>query len=370
VAADPFKKVKGLIQKLIERLLAESQAEATKKGFCDTELGKAESNRDARFAEAKTINTELAALEAKRDFLENELDELASDIKNENIALKEATKEREIEKDENLETIKTAKEGFEAVNDALLVLKKFYKSAARAASFVQTEESPVDAMKGATNPGFEGNYKGKQAGSAAIFALLETISSDFDRTVRQTTAAEEKSQRSYIEYMQTAKSSIASKETKTKLDEEDLKTTNDDIATGMKDLQTNMDLLDSALAELEELKESLEKTTDERTEEKADNAKTLEEAKAGLDAVTQAIEVLKDFYEGSFLQAPGGRDGKSVKDLAPEVETGEYKGSDKGKGIIDLLEKIKEDFEAGKNVVVKVLSACGIQKIVGHTATD
>jgi len=251
VAADPFKKVKGLIQKLIERLLTESQAEATKKGFCDTELGKAELNRDNRFAEAKTINTELVALEAKRDFLENEIDELENDVKNEKIALKEATKERSDEKDENLETIKTAKEGFQAVNDALLVLKTFYKRAGRAA-FVQ--ESPVDAMKGATNPGFEGNYKGKQEGSAAIFALLETISSDFDRTVRQTTEAEEKSQRSYIEYMQTAKSSISSKETKTELDKEDLKTTNDNIKSGMKDLQSNMDLLDQALNELSDLK--------------------------------------------------------------------------------------------------------------------
>merc|ERR1719235_2278880 len=78
---------------------------------------------------------------------------------------------------------------------------------------------------------------------------------------------------------------------------------------------------------------------------------TLEEAKEGLDAVTKAIDVLKDFY-GGFLQvqkkvhAPGGRDGKSVDDLAPEAETGEYKGKkDQGKGIIDLLEVIQGDFE-------------------------
>jgi len=250
-AGDPFKKVKGLIQKLIERLLEESRAEATKKGFCDTELAKAEHDRDARREESLDISAELSGLEAKRDFLIEELKELRKSKKEEELALKLATEDRKDEKDENLSTIKTAKEGYEAVTDALLILKKFYKQAAKAA-FVQVAASPLDELKDSNAA--EGSYKGSQDSSKAVLGLLETIQSDFDRTIRQTTAEEDKSARDYEEFAQRAKSEISSKATKIDLDDADLKTTKNDIESGFDDLQTAADRLDAALKELEELK--------------------------------------------------------------------------------------------------------------------
>jgi hypothetical protein len=254
-AADPFKKVKGLIQKLIERLLEESKAEATKKGFCDTELGKAEKDRDFRFTEAQDLAAELTKLQAKRDSLKEEIHTLKGDIKAESKALKLTTKDREDEKAENMHTLKTAKEGLKSVNEAILILRTFYKQKATNFEFQKeslVQASPVD--EDTDGAGFSGNYRGKQGSSKAIFALLETIASDFDRTIRTTEEEEHNSHRDFIDYDQAAKSSIAGKETKKTLDEQDLETTETAIETATNDMKTAVDLLDKALMELEELK--------------------------------------------------------------------------------------------------------------------
>jgi hypothetical protein len=282
VAADPFKKIKGLIQKLIERLLTESKNEATKKGFCDTELAKSRKNRDFRFTEANDLSADLAGLEAKRDELEQEISQLTKDIKAETKDLKDATDERATEKKANMQTLKTAKEGLDGVNEALLVLRSFYKQAAKAAAFLQA--SPVD--EDTQGAGFSGNYKGKQDGMKAVFALLETIASDFDRTLRKTEAAEAAAHREFVELDQASQASIAGKTTKKELDEADLKTTKTSQATAMDGLQTAVDLLDSALKELEELKPTCIDTGmsySERVKKREEEMKALGKALCILD---------------------------------------------------------------------------------------
>lgn len=254
--ADPFAKVKTLIQRLIERLLQESADEATKKGFCDTAVSKAENNRDARFEESMDLSREIGALETKKDELETEIEKLTKEIKDGNKSEEEAEEERKEEKENNLEAIKTAKEGLKGVEEATMILKTFYKNAAKA-GFVQTDASPVDeamGTQGVSDEGFSTSYAGKQGGMKAVFGLLEVLASDFDRTIRKTQAAEEKAHRDYVEFMQTGKSSVAGKETKKKLDTEDLETTHTKLDQAYLDLKDNVDLTDSALKELQELK--------------------------------------------------------------------------------------------------------------------
>merc|ERR1711865_816771 len=105
-----------------------------------------------------------------------------------------------------------------------------------------------------SGPGFDGAYKGKQAASKGTIGLLEVIKSDFERTLKTTAAAEKKAAADFVEFDRTSKSDIGGKETKTALDQQDLESTKNNIASKMKDLKTNMDLLDDAVRTIEELK--------------------------------------------------------------------------------------------------------------------
>merc|ERR1719161_1543963 len=104
-------------------------------------------------------------------------------------AYKKATERRGSPQLPRVGDIEKAKEGLAAVKEAILILKAFYKQAAKAEVLLQY--SPVEGD--ASGPGFEGAYKGKQEKATGIIGILEVIKSDFERTIKKTTA-EEKAQ--------------------------------------------------------------------------------------------------------------------------------------------------------------------------------
>jgi DNA repair exonuclease SbcCD ATPase subunit len=248
-APDHFKKVKTMIQSLIERLLDEKKMEAAKKGWCDTEIEKAKLDRDHAQDEAVAMSAELKALEATKEELEAELKELKKEIEKAEKALEKATDLRKDEKEENEATLEKAQEGLAALKEAILILKAFYSSAKRVGGpKVLLQQDPPGA-------GFSGQaYAGKQKSSRAIFELLETIQGDFENTISKTEDAEAKSHAEFTEFERDSKSDIGSKETKTKLDKQDLKSTNTNIEKTLDDLKTTMGLQHDANKMIESLK--------------------------------------------------------------------------------------------------------------------
>lgn len=106
--------------------------------------------------------------------------------------------------------------------------------------------------------------------------------------------------------------------------------------------------------ELADLQQALAEATEMRDAEKAQNKKTLVDAKAGLEAIKSATQVLKKFYQDkAFVQVqaryvPPNSDasGNTVGDLAPKVAEGEYKGNqDASAAILGLMAVITSDFE-------------------------
>merc|ERR1719359_2511307 len=137
-------------------------------------------------ADIKNLNQQMAGDEAKRDKLIEEIDLLTTEISELTDSLTKITKARKDEAAENEATVTEAKEGKEAIEEAIDVLSKFYKTAekAAAASFVQRKASGVD--EDAPDAGFDEKNKGGQSASTGILGMMDVIKSDFERTISET----------------------------------------------------------------------------------------------------------------------------------------------------------------------------------------
>merc|ERR1719453_2596385 len=262
IAADPFAKVKELIQQLIERLLTESQNEATQKGWCDTEIGKANTDRDHRMADTKSLSAKGLVLEAEKKSQEETIKTLKDELSTLQTDHAEMTRIREAEKAENKKVLEDSRAGLTAVEKAMATLKKFYGKASRAnqdgyVGFVQThaEQSPVAAdMASAGVSGAQGNYEGNQHAGQGIIGMLEIIVSDFKRSIEMAETAEKESYTQYTSYDKEAKASLMGKETGKENAEDDLKITSGDLVATLNKLKDNQKLLDMSLQALETLR--------------------------------------------------------------------------------------------------------------------
>merc|ERR1719218_591890 len=80
----------------------------------------------------------------------------------------------------------------------------------------------------------------------------------------------------------------------------------------------------------------MKEATAQREKENAKNTATIADAKAGAEAVGQALTVLKEFYSSQALLL---QEGKQVPEMAA------YKGQQDGNtGVVGMLEVIESDF--------------------------
>jgi len=119
------------------------------------------------------------------------------------------------------------------------------------------------------------------------------------------------------------------------------------LTSEIEDLTATIAELTQNLADLavqiKELEDAMAKATEDRTASRATNEQTIEEAKLAQTAVSNAMALVKDYYEKSaqataLAQQTPGED-------APETFTKPYKGMlPEGGNVVDFLEVILTDF--------------------------
>lgn len=109
------------------------------------------------------------------------------------------------------------------------------------------------------------------------------------------------------------------------------------------------DRISTLTAEISDLQDTRAKFTKAREDEKAENENSITEAEAGIDAIKDALKVLKEFYDAA---KDGGeislaqQDPKKADDLPDTGFGGDYKGSQgAATGILGMMEVILGDFE-------------------------
>lgn len=267
-AADPFAKVKKMIQELIVKLMEEANAEADHKAFCDTELATNKQTRENLSAEVDKLQANVDEKEAETAKLASSIQELSDAIVEIKKQQAEATTLRGEEKEKNAATVKDATEAQTAVEQALKVLKDFYAGAA----FMQVQKRAMQGHK-VSHKG-RAPYKGMQDESTGVIGFLEVILSDFARLESETSSAEDTAQAAYEKFMaesqqdaEVKQAEVDHKTLKKQQAEEALANFKKDLESTQVELQTSLDYYEKLKPQCVDMNLSYEDRVAKRKEE-------------------------------------------------------------------------------------------------------
>lgn len=287
VGLDPFAKVKKMVSDMVTKLMEEQGEEAEHKAFCDKELGTNQQTRDQKSALVDELTASIEQMQAESQQCQTEVTELSEQIADSDAAVAKATSERNAEKAKNTATISDAKSAALAIQNALRILKAFYEKSSTATSLVQMPKKKshskhhshhhkkhvaVNAKhkvalsqksgKGVADdmPAMPSTAYTSQAGGTGVIGILETVVSDFEALVAETSASETSADREYTDFMADAAEDKAVKSVnvkhkavkKTQLDSE--------VAHMQRDLKSTQEELQGALDYFEKLKPSCVET--------------------------------------------------------------------------------------------------------------
>merc|ERR1719247_221934 len=221
MSADPFAKIKGMIQEMIEKLVEEAGKEAEHKAYCDKEMGETKVKKEDKSGEVEDLQVKIDKATSKIAKLKQDINTLSQELAKIAEEQQTADKIRAEEKAawESAEADFTS--GLEGVGMALQVLRDYY--AEKEESLLQTgTHTHAQAHMHAKVHARQSKSSGAASG---IIGMLEVVESDFSKLLAEGKAAESQAVKIYEEQTTENKIATKTKETEIKYKTKDQKET-------------------------------------------------------------------------------------------------------------------------------------------------
>merc|ERR1719387_1186664 len=195
----PFDKIKGMMQKMIFRLMAEQKDEDDHKNWCDLETEKNTESKTDKKSKMDALQGKISEMDAAIKLLVENIADNDAKVKEIEEYVAEETEMRDENHVEILATIKDSQDAQKAVSQATVVLKDFYKNSGEIAKepweFLQTgarlPESPDT---------WDSSYTGTSGGAGAkVLELLDGVMVKFSTMEADAKAADVTDQKNFEE---------------------------------------------------------------------------------------------------------------------------------------------------------------------------
>jgi hypothetical protein len=274
--ADPFAKVKQLIQGLLESLEKAAQTEASHKAYCDKELGDTLEKKSDREADLSKLTTKIDSMSSKSVQLKAEVADLQKALAELAKAQATMTKVRQEEKSQFEANKPEMEQGLEGVKMALQILRDYYAKDDKA-------------------------HEAADGGASGVIGLLEVVESDFAKGLAEMSVAETTSESEYDQETQVNKIQTTLKQQDVKYKTKEYKELDGAVA----DASSDRESVQTELSAILDYKSHLQEICVAKPESYGERRARREAEIAGLK---EALSILEG--ESALLQRPGhGRGG-------------------------------------------------------------
>ncbi|CAK0843145.1 unnamed protein product [Prorocentrum cordatum] len=265
---DPFAKVKSLIGDMIQKLEAESGADAKHKQYCDTEMADTTDKQDEKTTLVEKLTTKINQMTARSAALKDSIATLQKELSELAASQAQMDKMRAAENELFLEQKKELSTGISGVRTAMKTLREYYGGGAK-------------------------NHAAASDAGSSILGLLEVCLSDFTKSLAEATATEDSAASEYSSTTMQNKIEKTAKDQDVKYQGKEAADLDKAVVEATSDRASTQEELDAVLEYLAKLKDmcvAKPETYAERADRRAAEISGLKQALSILDGEAVLIQ--------------------------------------------------------------------------------